>query len=53
MAIHHIDVNQIGAATLDSRDGLAQHREIGGEDRGRDEEAHRLTSSEIGSPGPI
>ena len=53
MAVHDIDVNQIGTATFGSRNGLAQHGEIGGEDRGRDEEAHRLTSSEIGSPGPI
>ena len=53
VAVHHVDVNQVGAAALDGRDRVAERREIGGEDRRRDLHAHRLTSSEIGSPGAI
>ena len=53
MAVHHVDVNEIGAAALDRRDRVAERREVGGEDRRRDLHAHRLTSIEIGSPGAI
>ena len=53
VAVHHVDVNQIGAAALDRGDRVAERGEVGREDRRRDEHAHRLTSSEIGSPGPI
>ena len=42
-----------GAAAFDGSDRLAERREIGGEDRGGDQDAHRLTSREIGSPGAI
>ena len=53
MAVHDVDVNQIGAAALDRGDRVAERGEIGRQDRRRDQHAHRLTSSEIGSPGPI
>ena len=51
MTVHHVDVNQVGAASLGCRDRVAEGGEVGGEDRRRDEDAHRLTSIEIGSPG--
>ena len=53
MPVHHVDVNQIGAATLDRGDGRAQRREIGGENRRRNPDAHRLTSIDTGSPEEI
>ena len=53
MAVHHVDVDEVGAAALDGRDRLAEGREVGREDRRRDLHAHRLTSIEIGSPGAI
>ena len=46
-------MDQIGAAALGGGHGVAERRKIGGQKRRRDEDAHRLTSSEIGSPGPI
>jgi len=33
MAIHHVHVNEIGAAALDRPDVTAKRREIGGENR--------------------
>ena len=51
VAVHDVDVNQVGAAALDGRDRVAEGREVGREDRRRDQHAHRLTSIEIGSPG--
>ena len=53
MSVHHVDVDEIGAAPLDGGNRVAERREVRGEDRRRDEHAHRLTSSEIGSPGAI
>ena len=53
MAVHDVDVNQVGAARFDRGDCVAEPREVGGQDRRRDQHAHRLTSSEIGSPGAI
>ena len=53
VAVHHVDVYEIGAAALGRGDRVAQGREIGRQNRGGDEHAHRLTSMEIGSPGPI
>ena len=44
---------QIGAAALDRGDRVGQAREVGGEDGRGDPHAHRLTSSEIVSPGAI
>ena len=40
MTVHHIDVNQIGAAPFHRRDRGAERRKIGGEDRWCDENAH-------------
>ena len=51
--VHDVDVDQVGAAALDGGDRVAERREIRGQNRRRDEDAHRLTSSEIGSPGAI
>src|SRR2546426_515450 len=53
MPVHPVHVDQTGAAALPGRYRGAERREIGGENRRGDEDAHRLTSSEIGSPGPI
>ena len=53
VAVHHVHVNQIGAAALDGGHGVAEVREVGRENRRREQDAHRLTSSEIGSPGVI
>jgi hypothetical protein len=53
MAVHDVHVNEVGAAALDRANRVSERREIGREDRRSDEHAHRLTSSEIGSPGPI
>ena len=36
MAVHHVDMDQIGARGLDRLDLCAQPREIRGKDRGRD-----------------
>ena len=33
VAVHHVDVNQIGAAALDGGDRVAERREVGGQDR--------------------
>jgi len=53
MAVHDVDVDQIGAAALGRADRVAKRGKVGCQDRGGDEHAHRLTSREIGSPGPI
>ena len=53
MTVHHVDVDQIGAAAFDGGNRLAERRKVGRQNRRRDEDAHRLTSSEIGSPGAI
>ena len=36
MAVHHVDMDPVGAGRVDRAHLLAQPREIGGEDRGRD-----------------
>ena len=55
VAVHDVDVDQIGAAALGQRDGVAQRGKIRRQQRRRDLDMpgwlHRLTSSEIGSPG--
>src|SRR3546814_9128798 len=47
----HVHVNLVGAPALRRGDVLAERREVGREDRWRKAEPHRLTSSEIASPG--
>ena len=45
MAVHHVDVDEPRAAALDGLDLLAEPREIGGQDRRReDHDAGLLTS---------
>ena len=53
MAVHDVDVNEIGTAPLGGGHGLAERGKISSQNRGGDADAHRLTSSEIGSPGEI
>ena len=53
VSVHHIDVNEIGAAAFGSSHRLTERGEIGGKDRRSDLHGHRLTSIEIGSSGPI
>ena len=36
MAVHHVDMDPVGAGRVDRAHLLAQPREIGGEDRGGD-----------------
>ena len=36
MAVHHVDMDPVGAGLVDRADLLAEPGEIGGEDRGRD-----------------
>ena len=38
MAVHHIDVDPIGAGRVDGAHFLAQPREVGGQNRGCDED---------------
>ena len=40
-AVHHVDMDPIGAGRVDGADLLAQAREIGRQDRGRDEDRRR------------
>ena len=44
MAVHDVDVDQVGAAALDGGDRVAERREIGGQNRRRDLQM-RLASS--------
>ena len=53
MAVHHVDMNQVGAAAFDGGNRVAKGGEVGREDRRRNLHGHRLTSTEIGSPGAI
>src|SRR6266480_4879042 len=39
-AVHHIDVNPVGAAFLEHRDFIGELREIGAENRWRDPNGH-------------
>ena len=53
--VHHVDVNQIGAATFGRGDVASERCEVGGENRRRNLDragSHRLTSSEIASLAP-
>ena len=47
MPVHDVDVDEIGPGLLGQPDGLAEPREIGGQDRRGDEDHQRLTSSEM------
>ena len=50
--VHHVDVNQVGAATFGGGDVASERCEVGGENRRRNLDrtrSHRLTSSEIAS----
>ena len=49
MAVHHVNVDYLGAGRLDERDLLAEHAEVGREDRRRHlrEAAHTSTSIEV------
>ena len=52
VAVHHVHVNQIGAAALDGGDVAPERGEVGGQNRRRDlhgHSAHRLTSSDTAS----
>ena len=55
--VHHVHVDEVGAARFDPRDVVAQLSEIRGENRRGNPDrrcgAHRLTVSEMASPGPI
>src|SRR5207344_689023 len=53
MTVHHVHVNQLRAATLRHRHRFTEIGEVGRQNGWRDAHAHRLTSREIGSPGPI
>ena len=53
MPVHHVHVNEVGAASLGGGDRLAQQGEVGGQERRGDEDAHRLTSMEMASPALI
>ena len=53
MAVHDVQVQQVGATPFDLGDLRCQRGEIGREKRRRNQHAHRLTSIEIGSPGAI
>ena len=58
--VHHVDVNEIGAAALDGGDVAAERRQSrptgstarSERPRSRRSVGHRLTSREIGSPRP-
>ena len=52
-AIHHVDVNKICSSTFDCGNLVGEVSEVSRKDGGGDPEAHRLTSSEIASPGAI
>ena len=52
LAVHHVEVQGIGAAGFDGPDGRAHRQRVGGDDRRRDvNRVHRLTSREMASPG--
>src|SRR5690606_35208853 len=44
VAVHHVDVEQLDAGLLHARDFFAQTGEVGGEQRGRNLQAHWLSS---------
>ena len=53
VAVHDVDVNEVGAAALRRGDGAAERGEVGRQDGWGNLDRHRLTSIEIGSPGAI
>src|SRR5262245_6831500 len=53
MAVHHVHVDEIGTAALHRSNLCSEDAEIRRQNRWRDAHGHRLTSSEIGSPGAI
>jgi hypothetical protein len=53
VAVHHVHVNQLGAAAFGRGYGGAKGGKISRQDRRGDEDRHLLTSSEMGSPGAI
>ena len=53
MAVHDVDVDQVGPASLYRCNPRPQRGEIGRQDGRGNPHLHRLTSSEIGSPGAI
>ena len=56
VAVHHVDVNEIGPSFFHGRNRGAERRKIGGKNRWGEADrfrAQRLTSSEIGSPAAI
>ena len=53
--VHHVDVNQVRAATFGRRDIASERCEVGGQNRRRNLDrarSHRLTSSEMASLAP-
>ena len=52
MAVHDVDVNEIGAAAFNQRDVMPERGEVGGENRRGDLNHYRLTSMEMASPSP-
>jgi hypothetical protein len=53
VAVHYVEVHEIGTPSLGGGDLLTEPGEVRGENRGRKPSGHRLTSSEMGSPGAI
>ena len=53
MAVHDVDMNLVGAAPFCRGDRVAQGGEVRRENGRGDPDRHRLTSSEIDSPGAI
>jgi hypothetical protein len=50
VTVHDVDMDQIGATGFGRSDRRPKRREVCGENRRRDSQTHRLTSSEIASP---
>ena len=51
--VHHVDVDEVRPATLDCGNLVGEVREVGRNNGGSDPKIHRLTSSEMASPGAI
>src|SRR6266446_1239841 len=50
-AVHHVDVDLVGAGRLHARDLLGEDAEVGGQDRGRDPHGHPyITRGAAGRP---
>jgi hypothetical protein len=48
MAVHHIDVQNVGSAAFDCANFIAQTREVGGQDRGGDFDVHWFGTLGVG-----